>query len=333
MTLTNNGKKSFISDLNMIFALLAAIKGLSVIIPNYWFIPIKLILKLLGVSDIDYALNSLSSNSELVGILTSISIYLLCITIPTALFFVIKKGHNEEDHEFYTRRPSVVETLCAVGTTFTVAYTVTVVLYLIFQFILNHFGYTFYPPPSETPTGPELFPLYVVYLCVLPSLSEEFLIRGQLMRSLKKTGKGFAVIVSALFFMMMHNSVSNLSFSFFAGLCIGYFAMKFNSILLGIIIHFCVNLNATVMQFIEPNLSTVKGQIIFAAYLFVIALFSLTFFFSNIVIFGIKGKKKETVPNEKAHCKKRWIFCCPFFYIFILLFLICAMFGVISLFK
>lgn len=321
-------KKKHIARLNGVFAVFTVIKLLLIVFLNYWSVPVKYLLRLLNVNNINDALTSLASNEELPGLLTAIAIYLATVTIPTAAAFAIKKGVSNEDKAFYRKRSSVLETLCAVGTTFTVSYAVSAGFYVLFRFILNRFGYTFYPSMTEIPTSIPLILLYIVYICVCPAFSEEFLVRGFGMCTLKKSGNGFAVLMCAMCFMMMHSSVTNLPFSFFAGLCMGFFAIKFDSFWVAVITHFCLNLNSAIFQLSEPYLDTNGGMLFCTIYFIAVALFSLTFFLTNIFVYGIR------LPTvEKPVFKKRWVFKCPFFYVFILVFTVNAFLSVIAMFE
>ncbi|MBO5037452.1 MAG: CPBP family intramembrane metalloprotease [Clostridia bacterium] len=330
MTATVNENRSFVSDLNKIFALFTVIKLLVSVAVKYWHFPVRVFFFLIGMKDSEKAMALLSSNAEPSGLLINISLYVAAVAVPTALFFALNKGYERTDHKYYTSFPSPLKILCAVGTTFIISYAATFGLYALFQLLLNALGYSFYPPLTEVPTSPDLIPLYVIYLCVIPAFSEEFLSRGLLMRSVKKMGNGFAIIITALFFMMMHDSVSNLSFSFFAGLCLTYFAIRFGSIWVAVIAHFCLNLNAAIIQFMEHGLETKEGLTVFAVYFLTVAIIALTFFLIFVFKFGFILPKEN---GDRPTVKKRLIFKCPFFYIFILIFSISAVIDVISLFE
>lgn len=321
-------QKTFVSEINLTFALLIIIKLLMMLALPYWSLPFGKLMDMLGIEDTKAALEDLSSTANISGLCICIALYIFCVSAPVSMAFSIKKGHYAEDHAYYTGFPSLFQTLCAVGTTFTISYTVTAILYLAFSFIAGMLGYNFTPPTPETPDGPGPISLFILYLCILPALSEEFLTRGLVANALKKFGKGFAVVVSAIVFMMMHSSVANYAFSLFAGLCIGYFALRFNSIWLGVIIHLCINLNSAVFQIIDKNLGTFEGQQIYMIYFFAVAIFSLTFFFSFIFIFKIR---RVGAMEEKPVFQKRLLLKCPFFYIFIVIFLISSWIDIMSL--
>lgn len=81
-----------------------------------------------------------------------------------------------------------------------------------------------------------------VGLGLLPSLGEEFLVRGSVLNSLKSTvGAKKAIILSALFFGLMHGSVSQLGHQFLVGIACAIVVLVGKSIWYGVILHFVNN--------------------------------------------------------------------------------------------
>ncbi len=324
----NTEKKEFVSNLNTVFVILTSVKLLMTVVLPFWQRPVRSFLELLGVENADEAIKSLSSESDIAGLCFGTALYLLCVSIPVFASFIFRS--ENEDDGFFVRMPTAPQAFCAIGTTFFVSYAVTGLLFLLFDRLFAILGYRFSPPVSETPSSPYLIPLYIVYLCVLPAISEELLLRGLAMNTLKKCGKGFAVIFSAVLFMMMHTSPANYIFSFCAGICMGYFSLRFNSLKLGIIIHFFLNLNSAVLRLTEKYLHTTAGQMAYTLYFIFVAVFALTFFIAFAVVFKFR---KLSHSNEMPPFQKRLLLKQPFLYIFIFVFIITSYFGVISMFS
>jgi membrane protease YdiL (CAAX protease family) len=321
-------KKVFISELNGVFAVLTGIKLLMTLVLTYWKAPVTAFLRLTGTERADGAVASLSSVSDLPGLLFGISLYLFCVSIPVFCAYIFRSEKKGED-SFFEKRPGVQQTFCAIGTTFLVAYVSTAVFYIVADRIFAILGYSFSPSVPQTPSSPALIQLYLIYLCVIPAVSEELLIRGLAMTTLKKCGKVFAVILSAAVFMMMHSSVSNYVFSLTAGLCIGYFSMRFDSLKLGIITHFFLNLNSAVLRLAEPYLNTFAGQIAYTLYFIGVAVFAVTFFIAFIVVFKIK---RPGATAEKPEFHPYTVFRAPFFYVFFAVAAVSFYFDIISVF-
>lgn len=95
--------------------------------------------------------------------------------------------------------------------------------------------------------------LMVVSVSVVPAFAEEFAFRGLVMGSLKKYGRAFAVVCSAIMFGAMHSNTSQIVFAFILGLVFGYIDIITDSILPSVIVHFLNNFYATVFTVLESN--------------------------------------------------------------------------------
>jgi|GEM_PF-1525998 len=81
-----------------------------------------------------------------------------------------------------------------------------------------------------------------IYTVILAPLTEEFLFRGVLLRSLSKYGTGFAVVLSSLLFGLIHGNIYQAPFAFLAGIVLAYAAIRSGSIWRAVLVHFAVNL-------------------------------------------------------------------------------------------
>lgn len=86
-----------------------------------------------------------------------------------------------------------------------------------------------------------VFLLSLLQIAVLPALLEELLFRGLVLSAMRPAGDGVAVFGSALIFALMHNSLSQLPFTFVLGLLLGYITVRTQSILPAMLIHFLNN--------------------------------------------------------------------------------------------
>ena len=80
----------------------------------------------------------------------------------------------------------------------------------------------------------------------------------------------------------------------------------------------------------EHGLETKEGLTVFVVYFLTVSIIALTFFLIFVFKFGFILPKEN---GDRPTVKKRLIFKCPFFYIFILIFSISAVIDVISLFE
>ncbi|MGN1129828.1 MAG: lysostaphin resistance A-like protein, partial [Ruminococcus sp.] len=94
------------------------------------------------------------------------------------------------------------------------------------------------------------FLLEIVDTAIVPAVFEEFAFRGIILNKLRKFGDNYAIIMSAVLFGLMHGNLSQIPFAFILGLVIGFIAVKTNSIIPGILIHFFNNLFSVTMSYL-----------------------------------------------------------------------------------
>lgn len=110
----------------------------------------------------------------------------------------------------------------------------------ILYYLLEMIGYTSPSLPVTNSVGEIL--LAFLSLAILPALGEEFLVRGSVFTSLKNSiGIKKAVLFSALFFALMHGSVSQLGHQFLVGLACAIFVALGGSVWYGVILHLTNN--------------------------------------------------------------------------------------------
>lgn len=94
------------------------------------------------------------------------------------------------------------------------------------------------------------FLLEIVDTAIVPAVFEEFAFRGIILNKLRKFGDNYAIIISAVLFGLMHGNLSQIPFAFILGLVLGFIAVKTNSIIPGILIHFFNNLFSITMSYL-----------------------------------------------------------------------------------
>ena len=102
-------------------------------------------------------------------------------------------------------------------------------------------GIRFSSPDFIYPEGIFGSLLSLIAVAVTPALVEEFAMRGMVMGSLKTFGKGFAIMVSAAIFALMHGNLVQIPFAFTVGLALGFAVVKSGSIWTAVVIHFLNN--------------------------------------------------------------------------------------------
>lgn len=77
---------------------------------------------------------------------------------------------------------------------------------------------------------------------VTPAFAEEFVFRGIIFGKLRKYGDGYAILVSALIFSLMHTNLLQIPFAFIGGVMFAYLTAKTNSLFPSMTVHFLNNL-------------------------------------------------------------------------------------------
>lgn len=161
------------------------------------------------------------------------------ITVIIAVILPLAFGYDFKNKVGIRVKPDFVTSLLVVGTgcllmVFGLGY--SNVLY----YLLEAIGYTSSSLPITNTVGEIV--LAFLSLAVLPSLGEEFLVRGSIFSSLKDSiGIKKAVLFSALFFALMHGSVAQLGHQFMVGLACAIFVVLGGSVWYGVILHLTNN--------------------------------------------------------------------------------------------
>jgi len=104
------------------------------------------------------------------------------------------------------------------------------------------------------------FWLNLLFIAVMPAVSEEFAFRGVFFHSLKDKGIVFAAVVSALLFGMMHLNFNQLSYTFVIGIAMAFAVYATGSIFGGMIVHFILNSNSVIMMALLNRILAESGM-------------------------------------------------------------------------
>lgn len=84
-------------------------------------------------------------------------------------------------------------------------------------------------------------PVMLFIVAVLPAISEEFVFRGILYNTYRKTAPMAGVILSAVFFALMHGNFNQIPYALFLGIVMALLMEATDSIAIPIFIHFLMN--------------------------------------------------------------------------------------------
>ena len=181
----------------------------------------------------DYTLYMLSMTA--VSVISILGVSLICARFSGGMKACIKK---------YEKKTSLFDNFLLVVFGFSGCMTVNFILNLIATFLPIPVG-------SEIPTA-ENTDIYTTMLmqlavAVAPAICEEIAFRGFVMGSLSDFGDGFAILISSMFFGMMHTGISGILFAFSVGLLLGFIRKISGSLIPSMIVHFLNNAYAVFM--------------------------------------------------------------------------------------
>ena len=153
--------------------------------------------------------------------------------------------------------------------------------------------------------------------CLRPRLVEEFACRGLILGSLRKYGDGFAVLVSAILFGLMHGNFDQMPFAFMVGLVLGFIVVKTDSLWIAVAVHAANNFISVAFEYLLAGLSQNSQNLIYSLYLMVALIAGVI---GAVSVSGedcFKFRKSDTESSFKQ--KVKWFFTHPVIIIFTVL--------------
>ncbi len=191
--------------------------------------------------------------------------------------------------------------------------------------LLNGFGYSVMDSIESASSTSQTLSMFL-YAAIFAPIFEEVIYRGFVLHSLQKSGKIFAIVLSALFFGFMHANIVQGFYAFFLGLLFGYIATEY-SLKWTILLHMINNmvfgefLSYAMAPLSEDLQSVITGFICMV--LFGIGLIILAFKYQHVVDYFTFNR------TEKKFYK--YAFCSVFFIIFVVLEIIMGVQGITTI--
>ena len=110
---------------------------------------------------------------------------------------------------------------------------------------------------QTTSADPVLMIIQIINVAFLPAVLEELLARHIILTELTPYSRGFAVMVSALLFSLMHMNPIQIPFAFIAGLAMAYTTVATGSVIPSFFLHFINNTVSIVLTFL-PEFTDAK---------------------------------------------------------------------------
>jgi membrane protease YdiL (CAAX protease family) len=181
--------------------------------------------------------------------------------------------------------------------------------YLI-DYLLSVFGFEAVFPSTilHMPLG-QTFPMiaFIAAICIGAPLFEELLFRGVILNVLKPYGNSFAVVISALFFALIHGNLYQGTMAFCLGLVLGIVTLRTQSLWPAIFIHAIINTTSVIQEYLNLTLATNLKDIVIGSIDIIIILLTVLF----VIAYWAKLKSfvsilKHDSPEPSPYWQHRW---------------------------
>jgi len=187
------------------------------------------------------------------------------------------------------------------------------------------------PMPIEIPNNVHDLLITLGIVAIVPAVFEEIMVRGIIMSSYEKRGTKVGIIISAVFFGLLHMDIKNLFGPIVFGIVFGYIVIRTDSIFAGMIAHFANNGFAILISFFYENY--MEPISFMDTYLFVLVLFTVSslLFIFIIGYFRNHAELKETSMTEVHTGRLRNAFINFPVLSIIILYIIFAVFEIVTI--
>ena len=274
-----------------------------------------LIAKIIFPSGISF--DSLSNHGSLLYQAVEMCTYIVCMFVPFILSaFLLRQNPFKAIRLKPIREPRSLLPAAVISLGF---YYVGVVASELLSSLLKILHLKTVEPDFKLPSSPAAIVIYVTLICLIAPVFEEFIFRGMILQNLRRYGNAFAIVVSSLLFALIHGNLIQAPFAFVAGLALGYFAIRLDSIFGSIILHAVINTVSVVLEALSLRFGESRVNL-FSTTAFLIIL-GLT-----LVCIAYRYKKRDIaleqppVPAENlpsfSAIRSRDFFLTPGFFVF-----------------
>ncbi len=123
----------------------------------------------------------------------------------------------------------------------------------LFLRLLNILGYNYIPQYADFTSSGGLFLLGLLGLALFPAIGEELMFRVNMVSGFKGVNRGFAILMSALFFALIHGNASQFVHQFLIGAVMAYIYIITRSIWASAAMHFTNNVIALSISYLEAR--------------------------------------------------------------------------------
>ncbi|MGN1132769.1 MAG: lysostaphin resistance A-like protein [Ruminococcus sp.] len=142
--------------------------------------------------------------------------------------------------------------------------------------------------------------IYFICIAIIPAITEEIAFRGVVLNFLRPYDDGFAVLVSAILFGLVHGNFVQIPFAFIVGLVCAVLVVKTNSIIPSILLHLLNNGTSVLLDCIEEYTSRGTYEILSTIIVMVLTIIG----FVAIILLCKKGFDMKFQNSREIVCLK-----------------------------
>lgn len=304
-------RKQYARTVNGVLALFFSVK-LLLTAASFVTFPLRAWLQNIEPMMYKKAEEELFSADSLSGNLMQMVVYALTVFVPICVYLFLR---GQKARVFIENKPfTPMQLLYAVSATGLVGWATTFVTSILFTLFRIPFEDATVVAPSRIP----LIPLFLISTAIFPAFAEEFMMRGVALRTVRRSGNGAAILFCAFFFSLLHGNLIQIPFAFTCGLCLTYFALKFQSFSLVVMTHFLINLNACIMQLLLANLEFSHESIAAFVYLMLVMMTVVASCIAGPILYGFRLPE----ITNKVKGLGGIVFRSPFLYLFLATFVV-----------
>ena len=207
----------------------------------------------------------------------------------------IKKASGELNPVPVGRPTGVIDFLLAVVAGVGVCFAANIVTSIV-MVVMALFGLEPSAPEIAMPDGVLGVTLSFVRIAIVAGVVEELSLRGYVMGNLRKYGDTFAILMSALVFGIMHGNLIQTPFAIVAGIGLGYFSVKTNSLWTGIVIHIINNGVSVFFSYLYDYLPEETVNIVY----FILLGGTIFLGLVALLIFCLRTKERKLRKNQSS---------------------------------
>ena len=146
-------------------------------------------------------------------------------------------------------------------------------------------------------TGLKEMVVIFLFTCVVPALSEELLLRGMYLSSVKRKGYTFSIVATTAMFVLLHTDYGNVAAYIILSVAAAFATLNTNSVYGGIFVHLAFNLGGMVLSYITSKYYTPGGFV--GTFDFYLALGVAGLVLSILFFKGVYAKKMKKIASSE----------------------------------